>query len=95
MNAHTIRIMEYMKALLDKYQAGSIGLRTLVDGLEGNINALEEKMPDAFTTQWSIHWGRLEIILAAGTERERQEEIFEAIEALRELLSKSKSELRY
>ena len=88
MNAHPRSIIMKMITLLDDYKEGRCNLRTLVDGLEGGLNAMEEKMPETFQKYWYVHWGGLEQILAMGTEKARQKEILEDIEALRVLLSK-------
>lgn len=88
MDEHTRRILKRAIALLNEYQQGRIvSLRYLVDGLEGNLKALEEELPETFYTQWYIHWGGLEQILAAGTQQERRMEILKEIEALETLLS--------
>jgi hypothetical protein len=88
MNEHTRSIIKKMITLLDDYKEGRCNLRTLVDGLEGGLNAIEEKMPETFQKSWYVHWGGLEQILAMGTEKARQKEILEDIEALMALLSK-------
>jgi hypothetical protein len=88
MNAHTRSIIRKMITLLDGYREGKCNFRTLVAGLEGGLNAIEEKMPEPFQKYWYVHWGGLEQILAMGTEQARQKEILEDIEALRALLSK-------
>ena len=87
MNEHTRRILRQMLTLLGEYQRGIANLRYLVDGLEGSLNAVEEELPEAFYTQWYIHWGGLEQILAAGTERKHRMEILEEVKMLEALLS--------
>jgi hypothetical protein len=86
-NEHTRRILKQTLTLLGEYRRGTANLRYLVNGLEGSLNALEEELPETFYTQWYIHWGGLEQILAAGTERKRRMEILEEVEALEALLS--------
>ena len=86
MSEHTKRILERMIALLNEYQQGVVSLRYLVDGLEGSLNTLEEKLPETFYTQWYIHWGGLEQILAAGTREKRHAVVLEDVESLKALL---------
>jgi hypothetical protein len=87
MNDHTQRILKQMINLLEDHLEEKSNLTILVNGLEGCMNAIEEKMPETFQTHWYIHWAELETILAMGTEIVRQKEIFEEINAFKDFLS--------
>ncbi len=91
MQEKTNRIFKQMLVLLDQYRLGEISLRKLVDGLEGGLNALEERLPSAFYTKWYNHWGKLEEILAVslegfGAEDKSHQQILEEAAVLRSLL---------
>jgi hypothetical protein len=99
MNDHTLRIIRRMIRLIDQYKEGSINLRTLVDGLEGSINALEEKLSEEFYAQWHKYWFELYMIydLSVAYHKPKLSSkdlalIIKDIEALRELLSSFQSE---
>ena len=68
MTDHTLRLFEQMMFRLEAYEADAISLRSLVDGLEGSFNALEERLPDAFYQEWFQYWGKLEEKLALSDE---------------------------
>lgn len=88
MNEHTKRILNRMRSFLAAYERENLSLRSLVDNLEGSIQALDEGLPSEFQLEWFYHWGNLEQILAAGTEDKRLEEITEEIDALLDLLER-------
>jgi len=92
MNKHTRQIIKQMLVLFQDYRQNKIGLKHLVDGLEGGINAIEENLPKTFHDQWFINWGRLEETLAIGKENEYRTDIFEDITALETMLNTSLNE---
>jgi hypothetical protein len=86
MDVHTRNIIGKMATMLQEFKKRKVNLRALVDGLEGSINALEEKLPDSFYTKWYSHWGSLEQYLATGSEKQFKKEIIMEVEALEGLL---------
>ena len=86
MNKHTKKIMKQMITLFEDYHKGRIGLRGLVDGLEGCFNAIDEKLPKIFYDQWFQNWGGLEETLAINKEHKYKKEILEDITALEIML---------
>lgn len=87
MKQHTLQIFARMLTFLKDYQQGMRSLRGVVDSLEGSLNALEERLPDSFYTEWYAHWGDLEQIAAMGTEHKHREVVLEKVKALESLLS--------
>lgn len=84
-----------MLILLKEYQQGMSTLREVVDSLEGSLNALEERLPDSFYTEWFTHWENLEQIVAMGTEHNRREIALEEVMALQSLLSQYVTSSRF
>lgn len=76
MTDHSIRLLQKMLSLLEDYQTGRLGLRHLVDGLEGSFNALNEKLPDGFYIDWHLYWDRLEEKLALSSDEPQGEELY-------------------
>jgi hypothetical protein len=60
----TIRKLSQALELISDYRNQNIGLRYLVDSLEGIILSLEEQLPQDFFDKWYEDWSELEIILA-------------------------------
>lgn len=87
MNEHSNRILEQMIKIIEDYKTGNLNLRYLVDGLEGSISALEEKIPENFSKQWYDHWGALEEWLSLKLEEERKEKILQEIDSLEQLIT--------
>ena len=87
-NEHSQRVLTRMIASIRDYKSGeSTNLRGLVVNLEGGLNALEEELPEYFRLKWFCHWGGLEQVLAAGTEKKRLPEILQDLNALETLLA--------
>jgi hypothetical protein len=68
MTDHTLRLFTQMMACLERFETHAIDLRSLVDGLEGLFNALEERLPAVFYEEWYQHWRSLEEKLALSDE---------------------------
>ena len=64
MRPYTTQILSKLINYIDLYLESKITLRELVEHLEHSLNALEEKLPEAFYPNWNEHWGNLEIELA-------------------------------
>ena len=96
MNEHTRRLLDRMRYLLDQYSRKTLSLRSLVDGLELNLNTLEERLPEKFYSDWYTHWGTLEVALAMSveglrTEDESRAQVLKAVEALDHLIQTAES----
>jgi hypothetical protein len=92
MNQQTISIMTRVLEIIDLYKKNEVGLRYLVDSLEGSINALEEELPKEFYNDWFNSWVPLELFLALGKETINKEKIIIELERLHNLVTKLLSE---
>jgi hypothetical protein len=86
-NEQTKRILARMRIQLEEYLQRPTDLAGLVDSLEGALDALEERLPDSFYTDWFDHWGNLEQIRASGTQEDRRGEVVEEVSGLVALLN--------
>ena len=64
MKPYTTQILSKLINYIDLYLESKITLRELVEHLEYSLNALEEKLPEAFYPNWFEYWGNLEVELA-------------------------------
>jgi hypothetical protein len=92
MKEHTIRNLTQVLTLISDYRENKIGLRYLVDSLEGIISALEERMSDDFYTEWDRSWAALEIALALNQEESRSNKIQDKLNILELLITKTLSD---
>jgi len=86
MQEQTLRKLARALALINDYREQSIGLRHLVDSLEGTILSLEERMPESFYAIWDKSWSQLEVALALEQESIYQNEIQKELKNLEILL---------
>ena len=63
-NSHTKRILLRMFNAIENFENEKSSLQSLVDFLEGSLNAIEEKFPETFYSDWFSNWGNLEIAWA-------------------------------
>ena len=96
MHEQTLRKLASVLALINDYREQNIGLRYLVDSLEGTILSLEERLPERFYTIWDKSWSQLEIALALEQESVYrnviQQELSNLEILLLEILPKQKDE---
>lgn len=82
----TTRKLSKALELINDYRKREIGLRFLVDSLEGIILSLEEQMPKSFNESWYEHWSELEIILALEEENSNHIRIDYELEKIKTFL---------
>ncbi len=86
MNAHTRRVLGRTVRLIADYERGAASLGRLVRDLEGSLDALEEKLPDAFYAGWFGCFGELEIAVALGGDGEHHDAAVRAARGLAEFV---------
>lgn len=87
MQEQTLRKLARVLVLINYYREQNIGLRQLVDSLEGTILSLEERMPESFYAIWDESWSQLEIALALEQEAAYQDTIQQELNNLEKLIS--------
>jgi hypothetical protein len=69
------------------YRAGNIGVKNLVDSLDGTLLSMEEPLPKEFVSKWEDAATNLEMIYALGKEGILKDEMMKEIDALQALIS--------
>ncbi len=92
MKQQTRAILQRSLTLIINYRRNEISLESLVNSLEGSINALEEKMPEEFYKSWYAFWENLETAVALDIESQAKKEIFEDLQDLEKIIYKQLSE---
>ena len=68
MNEYDQRQYRRMKLFVDRFEAGNLNLRVLIDSLRGLLNVLE-KPEDEWKTSFKREWWTLEVIYAIAADR--------------------------
>jgi hypothetical protein len=77
--------------LITDYRDHNIGLKHLVDSLEGILLSLDEPMPASFYSIWHKSWAQLEIALALEQEDAYQSDIQKQLENLERIIAENVS----
>lgn len=86
------RILARMQRLISDYQAGALSLGNLTRGLEGNLEAMEPRLPPEVEGEFVDYWGVLEEAYAVGEEGEYKPMISEALRNIEALLWQVRAE---
>ena len=80
------RITEQMRTLISRFEDGNITLKSLVDGLEGAVKAMEPPLSPEVSNQFTDPLLDLDVIIATNEEAISIAEIANAVGKIKALL---------